>query len=77
MRKVLFLKSISVVSCHNYFSLESNICPEEHKCEKKKSIIFESRVIWGKYFLLSNSSTSMKIIDDLYRTPFPLYVSVN
>lgn len=79
MRKVfiVFLKSVTVISCHNYLFLEFNICPEECKCENKKSVMFKSLLIGGKCFLQSNSNASMKMMDDLHRTPFPLHVSVN
>ena len=66
-----------MISCHNYLFLEFNISLEGCKSENKKSVMFESLLIGGKCFLLSNSNASMKVMDDLHRTPFPLHVSVN
>ena len=39
--------------------------------------MFELLLIGGKCFLLSNGNASMKMMDDLHRTPFPLHVRVN
>ena len=46
----LFLKSVTVISCHSYLFLLFNICPEQRKYENKKSSYVWVASDWGKMF---------------------------